>query len=331
MKNINMSTTEMCVVIPAYNESDVLPQLIQELHFVIGALNISYQIVVVNDGSSDRTEEVLDAISSKDPQVISVNLSRNFGKEAAMAAGLAQAEGNCIVFIDADMQHPTDLIPNLYHAWLEGFDIVNAVKRQRSNESFFYRWMAKQFNKLMSNAVRKDMSGSSDFILIDRQVADALLDCPERNRFFRGLVAWVGFRVKKIEFDVRDRYHGVTKWSVLSLLRYSLSNIVAFSSFPLYIIAYIGFLSVAFGAVLLVHTLVQWALGTAAIGFTTVISIQILLGGMIILALGVISIYLSHMYDEQKQRPLFIIKRTKTSDLRTVGSLNSPECGNELV
>jgi dolichol-phosphate mannosyltransferase len=326
-----MNSIEMCIIVPAYNESEALPLLIEKLHFVIGILNISYRIIVVNDGSSDRTEEVLDAISSKDTRVNAVNLSRNFGKEAAMAAGLAQADGNCIVFIDADMQHPPDLIPSLYHAWREGFDVVNAVKRQRSNESPVYRWMAEQFNKLMTRSVRQDMSGASDFMLIDRQVADALLECPERNRFFRGLVAWIGFRVKKIEFHVKERQHGATKWSVLALLKYSLSNIVAFSSFPLQIVAYIGFISVALGTVLLVHTFVRWVLGAAAIGFTTVIAVQILLGGMIILALGVISIYLSHMYEEQKQRPLFIIRRPKTSGLRSGDLFDAAKSDHESV
>lgn len=326
-----MNSTEMCIVIPAYNESEALPLLIEKLHFVIGTLNISYQIIVVNDGSSDRTEEVLDAISSKDSRVNAVNLSRNFGKEAAMAAGLAQADGNCIVFIDADMQHPPDLIPSLYHAWRDGFDVANAVKRQRSNESPVYRWMAAQFNKLMTKSVGQDMGGASDFMLIDRQVADALLECPERNRFFRGLVAWVGFRVKKIEFHVQERQHGVTKWSILSLLKYSLTNIVAFSSLPLHIVAYIGFISVTLGAVLLVHTLVRWAWGAAAIGFTTVIAVQILLGGMIILALGVISIYLSHMYEEQKRRPIFIIKRPRTSGLRSSDIFDAAKSGRESV
>ena len=159
------------------------------------------------------------------------------------------------------MQHPPDLIPSLYHAWQEGFEVVNAVKRQRSNESPVYRWMAERFNKFMSRAVGQDMAGASDFMLIDRQVADVLLERPERNRFFRGLVAWIGFRLKKIEFHVQERQYGATKWSVLSLLKYSLSNIVAFSSFPLHIVAYIGFISVALGAVLLLHTFVDglWA------------------------------------------------------------------------
>jgi dolichol-phosphate mannosyltransferase len=163
----------------------------------------------------------------------------------------------------------------------------------------------------MSDLIGRKMTGASDYKLIDRQVADALLDCPERNRFFRGLVAWAGFRVEDVEFDVVERDTGSSKWSVGLLIRYSISNIIAFSSFPLVAVAYVGFATAALGLLLLAHALYRWAMGTAAVGFTTVIAIQVLLGGMILTALGVIAIYLSKMYDEQKNRPLFIIRRPR--------------------
>lgn len=174
-----------------------------------------------------------------------------------------------------------------------------------------YRWFANSFNRLMSDMIGTKMTGASDYKLIDRQVADVLLDCPERNRFFRGLVAWVGFEVKEVEFDVVDRELGASKWSLASLIRYTLSNIIAFSSFPLVAVAYVGFITAGLGLLLLVQSLIRWIMGTAAVGFTTVIAVQVLLGGMILTALGVIAIYLSKMYDEQKNRPLFIIKRPR--------------------
>lgn len=306
-----MSVIEISVVVPAYNEALALPKLAEKLGVVLRGLGVSYEILFVNDGSSDGTKKYLQEISRQDLRIKPIHLTRNFGKEAAMAAGLASANGNCVVFIDADFQHPPDLIPRMFTAWKEGNDVVNAVKRQFASESFLYRWFANRFNDMMSRMIGGNMVGASDYKLIDRQVVQVLLDCPERNRFFRGLVAWVGFQVTNIEFDVVERELGKSKWSVISLIRYSLANIVAFSSFPLVALSYIGFATAALGFLLLIQTFLQYFLGRAAIGFTTVIAVQILLGGMILLALGVISMYLSKMYDEQKGRPLFIVQHPR--------------------
>lgn len=240
-----------------------------------------------------------------------------------MAAGLASAAGKCMVFIDADLQHPPDLIPRMYSAWQQGSDVVNAVKLERSSEYFLYRWFANRFNGLMSAMIGQKMAGASDFKLIDRQVAEVLLECPERNRFFRGLITWVGFQVKNVEFDVVERELGSSKWSLASLIRYSLSNIIAFSSLPLVAVAYVGFVTVALGLLLLIQALIRWVMGTAAVGFTTVIAVQVLLGGMILTALGVIAIYLARMYEEQKSRPLFIIKRPREFGAKAEDPANS--------
>ncbi|MCK7579195.1 MAG: hypothetical protein MZV65_28005 [Chromatiales bacterium] len=155
------------------------------------------------------------------------------------------------------------------------------------------------------------MAGASDYKLIDRQVANILLDCPERKRFFRGLVTWVGFRVADIEFDVNERQFGSTKWSGMALLTYSLNNMIAFSSLPLRLVGYFGFIVAGLGFILLVQTLIRYLMGAAAIGFTTVIAVQILLGGMILMALGIIAVYLSNIYDEQKARPIFIVRHPR--------------------
>jgi len=311
-----MTDKTLSIVVPAYNEAEVLPRLVSALHAVIDPLQIEWELILVNDGSSDATEERLNALATSDSVVKAVHLARNFGKEAALAAGLANAEGCCIVFIDADLQHPPELIPEMVAAWRRGSDVVNAVKRTRADESPVHGWMAGRFNAMMSAVIGGDMSAASDFKLIDRQVAEALLSCPERNRFFRGLVAWVGFKVASVEFDVREREEGVSKWSLGALFRYSFENIVAFSSLPLRLLAYIGFATTGLGLILLVQTLLHYWAGAAAVGFTTVIAIQILMGGMILVALGVIAVYLSRMYDEQKRRPLFIIRRQPGHETR---------------
>jgi dolichol-phosphate mannosyltransferase len=303
---------DVSVVVPAYNEAQNLPNLVGAVRDVLDSLGVGFEIVLVNDGSTDGTEQVLLDLQTSDRAVVPVNLARNFGKEPALAAGLATAKGRCLIFMDADLQHPPAVIRFLYQGWREGFDVVNAVKRQRSNESLVHHAFAYLFNRIMTETIGRDMAGASDFKLIDRQVVDVLLGCQERNRFFRGLVAWVGFKVKSIEFDVPDREHGKSKWSLGSLASYFLNNVVAFSSLPLRLVAYAGFALATLGLALLLQTLYHYWSGTAAIGFTTVIALQILVGGMILAALGVIAIYLSKMYDEQKQRPLFIVRAPRS-------------------
>lgn len=302
---------EVSVVVPAFNEQDNLRAVVGVLEKTLRGASESFEILIVNDGSSDRTEEVLAELEGAFPFVKAVNLSRNFGKEAAMGAGLEMARGACIIFIDADLQHPPELIPAMLTRWREGADVVNAVKRDRGDESFLYRTLAGCFNRVMSSSIGSDVSGASDYKLIDRQVAEALLSCPERNRFFRGLVAWVGFKVDNLLFDVQERNAGVTKWSATSLIKYSLRNVLAFSSLPLIGVAYAGFFVVFMGFILLIQTLYNYFSGEALSGFTTVIVVQILLSGMMLFALGIIAIYIARMYDEQKSRPMYLIRRNR--------------------
>lgn len=306
-----MPKIDMSIIVPAYNEMETIPSLVDSLQSIVSQLKISYEIIIIDDGSEDESQSLLESIALHNSSVVPVFLSRNFGKEAALSAGLSVASGQCLIFIDADLQHPPELIRNMYQYWKKGFDVIQATKRRRGNESMLYKAMARQFNKIMTQAIGQDMAGASDFMLIDRQVADVILGCPEKARFFRGLIAWAGFKVKKIEFDVQERMHGETKWTGLSLIRYSIVNILSFSAMPLRAVGYIGFITAILGGILLIQTLVSYGMGKSAIGFTTVIAVQILLGGMVLVALGIISIYLSGMYYEQKNRPLFIIRKPR--------------------
>ncbi len=320
-----MGSCVLSVVIPVFNEEGSLGALHAKLSDIVGALSVSYELIFVDDGSKDATAPILHRLAEEDPRVRALRLSRNFGKEAALTAGLEASTGRCVLILDADFQHPPDLIPAMVAAWVEGYDVVNAVKRKRSSESMLYRLFAATFNRLMTEAIGSDMAGASDFKLLDRQVVDAIIACPERNRFFRGLVAWVGFRIRDIEFDVSERITGISKWSPWQLMRYSLTNILAFSSLPLRAVAYIGFLTVLLGFVLLMQTIARYFLGSSVVGFTTVIAVQILIGGMILLSIGVVAIYLSYIYDEQKKRPIYLVmrgrathdKRSSVADVRT--------------
>ena len=304
-----MSEPVLSVVVPAYNESESLQAITERLSGVGKALGIDYEIVIVNDGSSDTTEEILVELSTAHSAVLPVNLSRNFGKESAIVAGLNCAKGRCVAIVDADLQHPPEVLEEMFGRWREGYDVVNAVKAHRGKESSGYGFAAKSFNRLMSRLIGADMSKASDFKLLDREVVDILLDMPERSRFFRGLVAWWGFRVAEVEFEVAERAFGNTKWNLFGLVRYSVNNIVSFSAFPLVAIGYAGLVAALLGMLLLVQTLYNYLVGGAAIGFTTVIALQILIGGVLMVVIGLLSIYVSKIYDEQKQRPIFITKR----------------------
>lgn len=299
---------EISVIIPSYNEQDTLSQTFKKLHETLAQITTSFEMIFVNDGSSDNTENILDKYAAKYSFVKSVHLSRNFGKEAAMSVGLDMAEGDCIIIIDADLQHPPELISVMHKKWREGYDVVNAVKRNRGNESFLYNSFARGFNHIMSRSVGVNYKGASDFKLIDKQVAQALKGFHERNRFFRGLIAWIGFKSFDVEFDVQERHAGSSKWSIVDLIRYSIRNIISFSSWPLLFIAYTGFFVASLGIILLIQTLINYFAGNAIVGFTTVITLQILLSGIILFSLGIISIYLAKIYDEQKSRPIAIVK-----------------------
>lgn len=307
-----MAEPEISVVVPVFNEGAVIEKMLEELKGVLAAINRDYEIIVVNDGSTDDTGNIAREIADGDERIHLITFSRNFGKEAALEAGLEFNSGKCVIFIDADFQHPPQLVADMIRLWEDGYDVVNAVKTRRKPDAYLHRIFADTFNRIMSYAVGSDFAGASDFKLIDRQVADAIIACRERNRFFRGLVAWVGFNTKNISFEVEDRQAGSSKWSTFNLARYFLNNVIAFSSFPLVIVSIIGFITAALGVLLFLQTLYNFFFGDAATGFTTVISLQILLGGMILAALGVVGLYIAKIYNEQKSRPLFIVSKPRS-------------------
>jgi dolichol-phosphate mannosyltransferase len=306
-----MQKIEISVVVPAFNEEGVITSTCAKLIETLCRESQSFEVIVVDDGSTDRTATVVRQISDESGGVVKlIELSRNFGKESALAAGMKYATGAAVLFIDADMQHPIELVPKMIGAWRQGSEVVNAVKRSRGYESWLYRGFSHAFDRLLSLATEKDMRGASDFKLLDRQIVDVLLTLPEQHRFFRGLVAWVGFRAIDIEFDVAERHTGKSHWNWLGLVLYSLRSLVGFSSLPLRLVAFTGFATVFVGVLLLIQTLTNYFTGRSAIGFTTVIAVQILLGGMTIFSVGVVAIYLSSIHDESKRRPIFVVRRS---------------------
>ncbi len=309
-----MTTPDISIIIPAYNESENLPPLVARLLEGMHQVDASCEIIIVNDGSTDNTVQVASQLARKNAQIRSIHFARNFGKEAALVAGMQAACGRALLFLDADLQHPPELAARMVQAWRGGAQVVNAVKRSRGDEPRLYRWFAKLFNHSMSTTLAVDMAGASDYKLLDRCVVQAICDCPEHVRFFRGLVAWVGFRQQNIAFDVAQRHKGQTTWAPRALLRYTLRNLLSFSSAPLYWVAATGFFTAALSFGLLLQTLFTYLTHDAAVGFTTVISLQVILGGMILSALGVIAAYLALIYEEVKRRPMYIINHPTTND-----------------
>jgi polyisoprenyl-phosphate glycosyltransferase len=300
---------DLSVVVPLYDEAESLPEALPAIRGVLESASRPFEILCIDDGSDDATASLLDEAARRDPRVVPVRLSRRFGKEAALSAGLEMARGRAVILMDADLQHPPSLIPEMLRLWGEGFEVVEAVRGDRGEEGVAYRLLARLFYALMGRSIGRRFQGATDFKLLDRQVVEAVLRCRERNRFFRGLVAWVGFRVAQIPLPRSPRLSGRSRWSAWMLVRYSVRSLMAFTSLPLRIVGWAGLVMVLLGTLLAVQTLYNYFSGRAVSGFTTVILVELILGGLILTSLGVLAFYIALIYDEQKARPLFIVRR----------------------
>ena len=299
----------LSIVIPAYNEEKMIWKTTEVVSGIMEREKIPFELVFVNDGSKDQTWEMIEKAAEKNTHVTGIRFSRNFGKESAIFAGLANAEGDCIAVMDCDLQHPPKTLVEMYRLWEQGYEVVEGVKRSRGKESVLHRASAGMFYKIMSKAVQIDMSRASDFKLMDRKAVEALLSMPERNAFFRALSSWVGYRTTSVEFDVQERTEGESKWSTWSLIKYAVRNIVGFSSAPLQMITVAGVLTLFFAIVLGIQSLVKYFCGHALEGFTTVILLLLIIGSLIMLSLGIIGIYIAKIYEEVKGRPRYFIAR----------------------
>lgn len=306
----------LSVILPAYNEEKMIEKARDTLGRVLSEQDIPYEIVFVDDGSKDQTWPEIEKAAEKDNHVAGVHFSRNFGKESAMMAGLASAGGDCCVVMDCDLQHPPETVVEMYRLWEQGYEVVEGVKHSRGKESLAHRASAGMFYKIISKAVGIDMSRASDFKLLDRKAVDALLEMPERNAFFRALSAWIGYKTTSVEFDVREREEGVSKWSTKSLIRYAITNIVSFSSAPMQFVTGAGVFMFLLAVILGIQTLVHYFTGNAVEGFTTVILLLLLIGSILMISLGIIGYYISKIYEEVKGRPRYLISRKIDSQVK---------------
>lgn len=300
----------LTVILPAYNEEDNIHPAAEAIGAVLRDAAIPYELLFVNDGSKDGTWDAIRREADRDSAVRGLRFSRNFGKEAAIFAGLANAKGDCAVVLDCDLQHPPEKIVEMVRLWEQGYEIVEGVKADRGREGALHALAVKCFYGLISKAVGLDMSRASDFKLLDRKAIDALLSLRERNVFFRALSFWVGFKTATVEYDVRPRAAGESKWSTRSLVKYAVRNITSFSAAPMQLITALGVVMLLVSVVLGVNSLVQKLRGTALGGFTTVIIIQLFTGSVMMISLGIIGYYVAKLYEEVKGRPKFIVAET---------------------
>jgi polyisoprenyl-phosphate glycosyltransferase len=300
---LNNDNIEISVVVPMY-------YLLKRLVTILVSLNMKYEIVCVNDGSKDNTLKCLVEHYYRNPAIKVVNLSRNFGKEIALTAGIDYTTGAAVVPIDADLQDPPELIEELIAKWREGYDVVYATRRSRQGESWIKRFTAGAFYKTIGNLSHTSIPpNTGDFRLLDRRVVNALKQMPERNRFMKGLFAWVGFQQTSILYDRPERYKGTTKWNYWKLWNFAIDGIASFSLIPLKIWSYLGLaislISFGYASFLIIRTLL---FGIDIPGYASLMVAVLFLGGVQLLSLGMIGEYLGRVYDEVKARPLYLVR-----------------------
>ena len=297
------------VVLPAYGEAEHLADSLQAIRAQAQLTGAPFELVVVDDGSTDETWSVLQRLAAEMPELRAVSLARNFGKEGAIRAGLEIARGEAVVLMDCDLQHPAELIPQMYRLWRdEDYQVVNAVKEDRGKEGVLARFCAKSFYRLFQQLSGIELAGASDFKLLDRKVVDVFCHLPERNLFFRGIVPWVGFRQTELSFSVNERAGGESKWSVLRRAYLAINAIVSFTTVPLQFVTALGGLFLVFAVALAGQTLYVKLSGGAVEGFTTIILMLAFMGSILMLSLGIIGQYLAQIYQELKRRPRYLVK-----------------------
>ena len=300
---------KLSVVLPAYNEELMVGKTCRVLAQVLTEAQIPYELVVVNDGSRDRTWDEIQMAGERDANVTGVLFSRNFGKEAAIFAGLAQAGGDVVAVMDCDLQHPPQTLIEMYRLWQDGYEVIEGVKSDRGKEGFLHKECAGFFYDIMSKATKVNMKDASDFKMLDRKAVDSILSMPERNMFFRATSTWVGYKTTSVEFEVQEREAGVSKWSPWTLVKYAFTNIVAFTTFPLQFVTITGVVCFICSLVLMIYSLIQYFAGSAVEGYTTLLMVLLLVGSAMMISLGITGYYIAKIYEEVKRRPRYIISK----------------------
>ena len=322
-----LTRREICtlsVVVPVFNEAEVLPILHDRLVAVLNAIDGGWELIYVDDGSTDATALILKELQTVEAAVGVVRLSRNFGKEAAMSAGLRLARGKAVVVIDADLQDPPELIPEMLNAWRQGADVVNLRRRIRYGETWFKKATARLFYRIINRLSEVGIPENiGDFRLLSRRVVEALNQLPERNRFMKGLFAWVGYAQVTLDFDRQPRAAGKTKWHYRKLWNFALEGITSFSIAPLKLATYAGFVSASAAFLYALNFLIKTlTVGEPVRGFPTLIVTILLLGGMQLMATGILGEYMGRLFMESKRRPLYLIDDYRPATLSALQTIS---------
>jgi len=323
---------ELIVLMPFFNEEKQIPITIDRLVPLLDPLKIEYSLLLVDDGSKDGTWDAISAgVKSHPDKVRGLKLSRNFGKEAAICAGLDAADADAVILMDGDLQHPPECIPEMLRLWKEeGYDLVEGVKSSRGKESLGSRINAVVFYGLFHRVSGYQLASASDFKLLDRKVVLKWRELTEHSTFFRGLSAWLGFNRVTFPFEVADRQTGQSRWSLSKLLSLSLNAITSFSAMPLQLITYIGIAFMLGALILLIQTLFNFFSGHASNGFTTVIVIELVVGACIMISLGLIGMYIARIFEEVKNRPRYIVSEDTDISDKTASSASTSADREEL-
>lgn len=308
----------LSVIIPAYNEEEVLPQLIERLNEVSEKLNCyAFEFLFVNDGSTDETLNILKALNKQDPRMKYVDLSRNFGKETAMLAGFDYATGDGIVILDADLQHPPEIMEEMIHWWEQGYEDIYAVRKKREGESFLKEWTSKTYYKVVQKMTpEKVIPQAGDFRLLDKKCIVALRQLREQERYTKGMYGWIGFKKKEITYFAEERAAGETKWNYSNLFKLAIDGITSYSTVPLKVWSYIGFAISVFAFLFLAVEIVKTIIyGTNVAGYPTLLAAILFLGGIQLISLGVIGEYLGRVFVETKGRPPYFIRESSQNDV----------------
>lgn len=298
----------LSIVVPCYNEEESLDSFYHTVQATLKPLKMDIEYIFVDDGSKDSTLSKLKELHKTDPHVHYVSFSRNFGKEAAVFAGLRESHGDAVAVLDADLQHPPSVILEMASLWEEGYEVIEGKKNSRGKEAFLHELMAVTFYKMISGFIKMDMNDSSDYKFMDRKVVDVLCSLKERNTFFRALSFWTGFRTTAVNYEVQERVAGTTKWSPAALVKYACNNLISFTVAPLYMIVTVGLLFFVIGVILAIDAVVDHYMGIAVEGYPTLLVLLVIATGCILFSIGIIGIYIAKIYDEIKERPQYIIR-----------------------
>ncbi|NLN81787.1 MAG: glycosyltransferase family 2 protein [Clostridiales bacterium] len=297
------------ILMPVYNEGDYIYNNVIIVDQLLEKEGIEHQFLLVDDGSRDKSWAELCRLANDRQNVSIIRLSRNFGKEAALCAGLESASGDAVIVMDSDLQHPPERIPEMVRLWREeGYDVVEGIKADRGRESFGSKLAALLFYRTFQRTTGIDIGIASDFKLLDRSVVEAWKKLPEKNTFFRGLSAWVGYKRYAMPFEVAPRAGGNTKWTLRSLMRLAVNSITAYTAAPLFIVFWLGVIMGIGAVIMTIQTLYNFFSNQADPGFSTVILLQLFIGSAIMISLSIIGLYISKIYDEVKARPRYLIK-----------------------